>query len=670
MNSFTVEEFQERISDAHSRIALIPGEAAVPAPFREYFSRTAEFLLGVRSDADNRALYADILPENYSSSFANPEYAGAVLGEDYGPVLSAVYAELRGLIPAVFEKDYEGQAVLLELFLQLYFEFENEDVPEVRTVRNIFAQYLKDYAGAYVEDQIAAQVSPDRSFAADIIREADLSDPSYLYRFGEYVTADTERMARYMASLPEEKVRRMASVFVEGYRLGFVNAGKDLSKKKTVQVVYELGYERMIRAAMEEFGKLGLTATFVRSSVRLVTKSPNRHAGYTGAIPNLQFDYDHRDDLALIMDEDYVTLRKRAAQEGFEAFRKEAGEHAGPAVLETFGEPPFAPEMHRYAIRMDKKEEARYLELKNALLMIRQRYIPEEERSFTIIDFPVPAIGDRFEEIFDETIRVNTLDQKEYCEIQQKLIDALDAGTRVHVTGRDGNETDLTVALHTLQNPEKETNFENCLADVNIPVGEVFTTPVLKGTNGLLHVKRVFLEGYEFIDLRLRLKDGMIESYSCGNFEDAEKRRQYIEDNILFHHPTLPIGEFAIGTNTTAYRMGRKYGIEALMPILIAEKTGPHFAMGDTCYGWEEDVVRYNPDGKEIIAKDNEHTLIRKTDLSKAYYGCHTDITIPYDELDVIEVIRPDGSKQSLLAGGRFVLAGTESLNAPLDEPY
>ena len=42
-------------------------------------------------------------------------------------------------------------------------------------------------------------------------------------------------------------------------------------------------------------------------------------------------------------------------------------------------------------------------------------------------------------------------------------------------------ETDLTVALHPLKDPAKETLFENCVADVNIPVGEVFTSPQLAG---------------------------------------------------------------------------------------------------------------------------------------------------------------------------------------------
>ena len=661
------EQDRERAADALERIRLIPEENTVPEPFRDYFVTVAEFLLSVRQDADNRLLYADILPDHYDRSYGNPDYASEKLGGEYGPLLSAVYAELRGIIPAVFEGDAAGAAVLYELFLELYFEFENEEIPETRTVRRIFADYLRDYTPDFVRDAIVNQVDPSRSFAADLIRNADLSDTAYLYRFGEYISEDTLRTARFINSLPEETVSEMADTFTEGYRLGFVNARKDLSSKRTVQIVYELGFERMIRLSFDRFAAMGLRPTLVRSSVRLVTKTPNRHAGYTGAIPNLQFDYDHREDLALILDDEYASLRRRSAQEAYESAADLAREHAGPAVLETFGAPPFVPAVHSRAIRLDREAAQREAQLRQSLLLIRQRYIPEKERSVTIIDFPVPAIGKDFERIFRETVRVNTLDQDMYRTIQQKLIDALDQGQSVHVTGRNGNETDLTVALHPLSDPSKETDFENCLADVNIPVGEVFTSPALKGTNGLLHVKRVFLEGYEFRDLRIRIRDGMTADAACGNFDDPEQGKRYISENILFHHASLPVGEFAIGTNTTAYRMARRYGIEAYLPILIAEKTGPHFALGDTCYGGEEDNPTFNPDGKRIAAKDNEHTLVRKTDPSQAYYGCHTDITIPYDELGRIEVIRPDGSRLALLDGGRFVLPGTEALNEALD---
>ena len=43
-------------------------------------------------------------------------------------------------------------------------------------------------------------------------------------------------------------------------------------------------------------------------------------------------------------------------------------------------------------------------------------------------------------------------------------------------------------------------------------------------------------------------------------------------------------------------------------------------------------------------------------------------ITIPYEELGSIEVIRADGSRIPVISGGRFVVPGTEALNESLDE--
>ena len=112
----------------------------------------------------------------------------------------------------------------------------------------------------------------------------------------------------------------------------------------------------------------------------------------------------------------------------------------------------------------------------------------------------------------------------------------------------------------------------------------------------------------------------------------------------------------------------RKYEIQEKMPILIAEKMGPHFAVGDTCYCWSEDVRVYNPNGKEIVAKENSVSRQRTENVDKAYYHCHTDITIPYDELGSITVVTKDGREIELLKDGRFVLPGTEILNEPLNK--
>ena len=75
----------------------------------------------------------------------------------------------------------------------------------------------------------------------------------------------------------------------------------------------------------------------------------------------------------------------------------------------------------------------------------------------------------------------------------------------------------------------------------------------------------------------------------------------------------------------------------------------------------------YNPDGKEVIARDNECSIRRREDLSKAYFNCHTDITIPYDELGAVSVVTRDGEVIPVIEKGRFVLPGCEELNLPLD---
>ena len=160
----------------------------------------------------------------------------------------------------------------------------------------------------------------------------------------------------------------------------------------------------------------------------------------------------------------------------------------------------------------------------------------------------------------------------------------------------------------------------------------------------------------------------MVTEYSCDNYENQEEGKKLIRQEILKNHDTLPMGEFAIGTNTTAYAMAERYGIGEKLPILIAEKMGPHFAVGDTCYSWSEDSPVYNPDGREVIARDNEVSILRKEDVSKAYFGCHLDITIPYSELGDIVAVRPDGTEAYVIRDGRFAAEGTERLNEALED--
>lgn len=670
----------ERFMLMKERALEIQSEELVKDPYRDFFRRTAAFITQMLQvydkiqagwldtatleelEANNQAMYQDILPQNYEKSYGSPSYAQAMLGEEMGQLLSFLYTEIRGMIVFVYENRLFDMTVAMELFIQIYNLFEEETV-SAKDVQDAIYWYVSDYSDEMVGHRVREGVDPELNFAANIICGSDLADLRYLYKFGEYVTENEIRMAKFLSDMPQEKLDAMARTYTEGYRRGFLAANIDLSRKKTVNIRFQLGFEPMVKAAISQFARMGLAPVMYRSAVHTVNKRQHMRIGYYGAVPNPQFDYDHKDDQALYLDHEFVQRKLRVLQVAYEQVKTLAGEHAGPAVIETFGETPFAPVKNPKACVLTSHQQKLQVSYDNESGQIVNRYIKGDERSFTIISYPVAEIGPKFEEIFQETVKINTLDNEQYQKIQQSVIDALDQGVRVHIEGMNGNDTNLTVCLQELKNPEKETNFENCVADVNIPVGEVFTSPKLTGTNGILAVSKVFLRGLEYQDLHIRFQDGMIADYTCSNFESQEDSKNFIKENLLYHHDTLPLGEFAIGTNTTAYVMAKKYNIGHLLPILIAEKTGPHFAVGDTCYSWSEDTPTFNPDGKEITAKDNEVSVLRKEDLSKAYFGCHTDITIPYDELGAIWVETKEGQRISIIENGKFVLKGTEALN-------
>ena len=553
--------------------------------------------------------------------------------------------------------------ILQELLIEVYNCFEGEKLPGYRQIQQILYWFESDYSEITVAHRIREAVDPTLDFAVKIVMESDLTDLRYLYQYGEYITENEQKMAEFMNHLDEKTIEKIADTFTEGYRIGFLIGGKDLSKKQTVNLRYQIGFERVVRKAVCNFKKMGLKPIIYRAAAERINRKGVHRIGYYGAVPNRQFDYDHRADQAVYLDKAFMERRLGVMRSAYETYKTLAKGHAGPACIDTFGETEFYPQAKKEAYYLSDKQNKLQTQMDNEAVQITNRYIIGRERSFTIIAFPVPEIGAQFEEIFRETIRINTLDYQLYADIQQKIIDALDQGESVHVLGKGENHTDMHIALHQLDDPKRQTNFENCVADVNIPVGEVFTSPVLTGTCGVLEACTVYLEGLKYEKLHLEFQDGMVKAYTCENFEQPEENQNYVRENVLANHETLPIGEFAIGTNTAAYAMARAYHIEGKLPILIAEKTGPHFAVGDTCYSWAEDTPVYNPDKKEIAARDNEISILRKEDPGKAYFGHHLDITIPYDELGRIEVVCRDGRKIPIFAEGEFVLPGTEELN-------
>lgn len=663
----------ERYEIATSRIREIINEDTVSEPFKSFFCKASEFICKIddlnsiiksgeindfsldRLKELNKSLFEEIYGENYEESFANPEYAVKTLGEEYGKILCYIYTKNRGMIRNVYMGRLEEVVLQMELFTQIYNYFEDVEQLEYDNVYETVYSYEKDNTEIFTDLMIEDRINPDNKFAVDIVMNSDLNDLRYLYKYGEHVGFNELKMAEFLNSLSQEEIDRLAKVYTEGYRIGFINTGKDISNKGTVDIRYSLGFERIIRSAIFNFKKMGLEPVIYQ-------------VGYTTTSPNRQYAYDHRYDDALYLDKAYIKRKLEVSRHAYESRKQLAGKMAGPAVIEIFGETPFEPENKKQAYALSEEQQKLKSEYITEYQTMVQEYIKGDERSFTIIAFPIPEFGDNFEQMFKETVKINTLDSEIYGKVQQNIIDALDQAEYVKVLGKGDNKTNMKVQMHDLKNPLKETNFENCLADVNIPLGEVFTSPKLKGTEGILHVSQVYLNDLKYNDLQITFEDGKIKDYTCKNFDTEEENKKFIKQNVMFNHETLPIGEFAIGTNTTAYMVAKKYHVVYKLPILIVEKMGPHFAVGDTCYSFEEDIKTYNPDGKEIVARENEVSALRKTDIKKAYFGCHTDITMPYDELGEITAVRKDGSEITIIKDGRFVLEGTELLNEPFEE--
>lgn len=658
--------------------------------FYNYFKSVKEFLLKIDEayklvasgelknksmeelEQINHGLFSCITGEGvegmtYENSFPNPEYAVKMLGKKDGKLLGFVFTELTGLISYAFAQRLFDMTIGIELFLEIFGYYNYYDEGTFKDAKSAVYYYVSDYSDVRMEMRTRELLDPSLSFMAEIIENEDLSDLRYLYQFGEYIGENEIGVAKYLNSMSQEEIDGLASTFTEGFRLGFENNNLDLGSKSVVNIRYNIGFERVVKSAIKQFAKMGLKPTIYSAAKSSIHKKRHLKIGYTSTFPVPQFDYDHRFDNGLYVDKGFVERKLSTLHMAYEKYQDLAKQYAGPCLIEVFGEKEFEPQEKEDAIVLSEKQQKLMVYYEKEASQITNRYVPGDETSFTIIAFPVPEIGEQFDNIFKETVKVNTLDMELYKGIQQTIIDALDKGDYVHVLGSGENKTDIKVKLAELKDPSKETLFENCLADVNIPVGEVFTSPKLTGTNGVLHVTKVFLNGLEYKNLRLVFEDGMVKEYGCTNYDHEAKNKKFVEGNLLCQHPTLPIGEFAIGTNTTAYAMGIKYNIQSLLPILIAEKTGPHFAVGDTCYKMSEDLKVYNPDGKEIIARENECSALRNTDYDKAYFNCHTDITIPYDELGEIAVVTKSGERITIIKDGRFVLEGTEELNKGLD---
>ena len=208
-----------RYSLALQRIREIPGENAVSPAFVRYFQEGAGWFLliddemrflssGEERNATaetlrrrNRKLYEEILPENYGTSFACPDYSVKAFGEEMGPVMAALRYEMRSAVPFAYRLERERVLIRMELFLEVHTAFtiaflENRQSPETEQLTSIIRQYLADYA----EDEMKWEIS-NRLTVRDDRVSAPRKRRSRKHRSGRM-----ERRRAHQTALPDRGI--------------------------------------------------------------------------------------------------------------------------------------------------------------------------------------------------------------------------------------------------------------------------------------------------------------------------------------------------------------------------------------------------------------------------------------------------------------------------------
>ncbi len=599
---------------------------------------------------ENRGFYRELLDGNYKTSYANPTYCASIFGEQIGQLLCYFYCffmqyRIHAHKHLVFKMEKYNQ-----VFLKVYNYVKNRPVDPLKLKQLVTAPQKMSKYEEFLRF-FRNQFDPQFGFYRDIPEKSDLSDLRYLFRYDKYISENEIRAAKFLMKYPHEKIKKLSKQIVNAYITGSIKNGRDISRKTTVLLMYHVGQEKIAKQLIKDLKKRNLDAAVL--DVRSTR-------------PNKQFRYDHRFDEALVLDEAYSQAFLKDFERAAKTCKRSYARCSGIVLLDQFGEKTFMPEQKQGHIMFSPEKQQLFQMHENNVIQTQERYFSRRNITFTVISLPSPEIGKNFKNVFEDILEINMLETEVYEPIQQIIIDALDKAAYVHVSGKEKNKTDIRVRMQHISDPKKQTNFVNCGADVNIPLGEVYTSPRLKGTSGVLHFKEAYLRGLQFVDLLFKVKDGYVDSYSCKNFKHNKENKKYIEENLLFPHKTLPIGEFAIGTNTLAYVVAKKHKITSILPTLIIEKMGPHFALGDTCFSLSEDIPMYNElDKKEVIARENEKTALRKKNINEAYTYRHEDITLPYESIKYITAVTRSGRRIDIIRNGKFVLKGTEALNEP-----
>jgi len=148
---------------------------------------------------------------------------------------------------------------------------------------------------------------------------------------------------------------------------------------------------------------------------------------------------------------------------------------------------------------------------------------------------------------------------KKLSTTQENLVKRLNKAKKMRFVGQD---TDLRLSV-------KGRRWFNCDGHVNMPDGEIFTSPIENSAEGQIRFTYPGIEmGREVQDITLTFKDGKVVKAK------AEKGEEFLREIIKSDEGARRIGEIAVGTNTGIDKFTKN--------MLFDEKMGHcvHLALG------------------------------------------------------------------------------------------
>lgn len=139
------------------------------------------------------------------------------------------------------------------------------------------------------------------------------------------------------------------------------------------------------------------------------------------------------------------------------------------------------------------------------------------------------------EEFADHFFRVCNLDYGRMSKAMDALVARMQRTDKVRIVAPG---TDISFSI-------KGIPALKCDGKVNIPDGEVYTAPVRESVNGTITYNTTsFYDGVLFKNIKLEVRNGRIESFSCEGGSQAALEKIFNRDNGARY-----FGEFAIGVN-------------------------------------------------------------------------------------------------------------------------